>query len=183
MLFNVGDIIFNNAPGLSGPLCWICTVASASIGAVGTWLQVASAGSDSAKQTAFGSAPLTLFHAQYNFANDGGADSLITLKNNVTLPINAVIVNCFFNSTTALVGSGASVAFGTSAGSSATSLLAATAITSFTLNAFVHGVPTPQTASTFVKLTAAGQITMTPSAAVLTAGVIEVYGEYYVSST
>lgn len=182
-VFGVGDIILNDAPGTNGPLSWICTAASTAVGNPGTWMSAGDGIGGSAANAAFGNSNRRLFHAQYSFANDGGADALITPKNNVTLPINSVITNFWINATTAIVGAGASISIGTSAGSSAASLLGVTAITSFTLNAFVHGIPTPQTATSFVKLSAAGQITITPSTAALTAGVLELYGEFYVSST
>jgi hypothetical protein len=115
-------------------------------------------------------------HAQYNFANDGGAIGLITPKVNSTIPAKAIIVGTLFDATTAIVGAGASLAAGTSAGSSASALLAATAITSFALGDFVTGL------GTFiapVKLTAAGLITVTVSADALTAGVVEIDVFYF----
>lgn len=182
-VFGVGDIILNDAPGTNGPLSWICTAASTAVGNPGTWMSAGDGIGGSAANAAFGNSNRRLAHAQYSFANDGGTAGLITPKNNALLPINSVITNAWFNSTTAPVGTGATLAFGTSAGSSAASLLAALAITSFTLNAFVAGIPTPQTKSTFVKLSAAGSITMTIATANLTAGIIECYLEFYVSST
>jgi hypothetical protein len=119
-------------------------------------------------------------YARYNFAVDGGADSLITPAVNTVIPANAIVYGGFINATTAPVGSGASIAFGTSAGSSATSLKAATAITTFTIDSVVATVPV-WTAATAFKMTAAGSITMTPSAALLTAGVIEVFLFYVVA--
>lgn len=173
--FQQGDVIFNHTPGTSAVFAWICTVT----GTPGTWLPVSIA-----TNTQFGTSAQLIAHAQYNFANDGGADALITPVNNATIPVNAVITNVVINSTTAVTSGGsATISIGTSAGSSASSLLAATAYTSFSLNAFQRGVPSPQTANTWVKLTAAGQITLTPAVATLTAGVIEVYVFYYISST
>lgn len=134
--------------------------------------------------TNFGFVNAHVAHAQYNFANDGGAVGTITPVNNFTLPTNAVIMNVVINSTTAVTSAGAAtVAIGTTVGSSATSLLTATGKASFTSNAFVQGVPVPQTASTFVKLSASGQLQVTVGTAALTAGVIEVYVFYYTSST
>ena len=130
----------------------------------------------------FGSEPrLLMAHAQYNFATDGGADSLITPAVNSTIPINAVIVGSVFNSTTAVTSGGAAtIAAGTSAGSSASALLAATGKASFGANALVTGAAQ---FATPVKMSAAGQITITPAVATLTAGVIEIYVFYYISNT
>lgn len=137
-----------------------------------------------APNTNFGETGLRLAHAQYNFSLDGGAIGTITPVNNFTLPAKAVITNVSINSTTAVTSLGsATVAIGTTLGSSATSLLAATAKASLSANAFVQGVPVPQTASTFIKMSAAGQLQITVAVAALTAGVIEVYVWYYVSTT
>jgi hypothetical protein len=134
--------------------------------------------------TAFGLSAQRVCHAQYSFTNDGGAVGTITPLNNCTLPANAVITNVAINSTTAVTSGGsATVAVGTTAGSSATSLLAATAKASFTANAFVQAVPVPATASTWVKMSAQGQPNITVATAALTAGIIEIYVFYYVSST
>ena len=122
---------------------------------------------------------LRVARAKYNFAVDGGAISTITLADNATLPDNAVIVGATINPTTAAVGATATIAFGTSAGSSATSLLAATAVASFSLDALINGVPT---FAVPVKLTASGSITMTIAVAALTAGVIEVTLFYFVAA-
>jgi hypothetical protein len=142
--------------------------------------------SDAALQanTGFGSSPQRIAHAQYSFAVDGGAVGTITPAHNFSLPANAVITNVVINSTTAVTSGGsATVALGTTAGSTASAFVAATAKASFSINAFVQGVPVPQTSSTFVKMSAAGQLQVTVATAALTAGVIEVYVFYYVSGT
>jgi len=136
--------------------------------------------------TAAGLSALRVAHATYSFAVDGGgAPGLITPASNATIPINAVIYNCSINSTTAVLAAGgaATVSVGTSAGSSATSLLGATNKTSFTTNAFVQGTPVPQTASTWVKMTAAGSITLTSATNALTQGIVEIYVFYFESAS
>ena len=122
---------------------------------------------------------LRVARALYNFAVDGGATSTITLADNATLPDNAVIVGATINPTTAPVGATATISFGTLAGSSTTSLLAATAIASFTLDALINGVPT---FAVPLKLTASGSITITIAVAALTAGVIEISLLYFVAA-
>ena len=130
--------------------------------------------------TGAGDSVLRTARAIYSFATDGGAVSTITPVGTVALPDNAVIVAGTVNSTTACTSGGAAtVAVGTSAGSSTTALLAATAVASFSLDARINAVPT---FATPVKLTAAGNVTVTIAAAALTAGVIEVTLMYYVAN-
>lgn len=117
--------------------------------------------------------------AIYDFSVDGGAVSTITPKQTVTLPAKSVIVAGTVNSTTAVTSSGsATVAIGTSAGSSTTALLGATAKASLSSNALINAVPV---FATPVKLTAKGNITFTIGTAALTAGVIEATFWYYVA--
>lgn len=130
------------------------------------------AGAKFDKPSLFGIGLIRYVHVQYSFALDGGAISTITPKNTFQLPANAIPLRVIVNPTTAPVGAGASVSIGTSAGSSTTSLLAATAITSLTLDAVVVGVATP------FKTTASGNVTFTITGAALTAGVIEAWIEY-----
>jgi len=119
-------------------------------------------------------------HAVYNFSLDGGAIATINPKVSANLPKNAVIVGATINSTTAVTSAGAStMSVGTSAGSSATSILAATAKTSMSANALINGVPS---FATPVKLTAAGNITVTIGTATQTAGVVEIVCYYFVAN-
>lgn len=115
----------------------------------------------------------------YNFTVDGGAIATITPALSDFIPATAILVGATINSTTAPVGTGASVSIGTTAGSSTTSILAATAITSLTADALLPGVPTFAVPR---KMTALGQITFTITAAALTAGVIECFVYYVVAS-
>lgn len=121
--------------------------------------------------TGAGNSVLRVAKAVYSFAVDGGAVSTITPNATVSLPDNAVIVAATINSTTAVTSAGAAtVAVGTSAGSSTTSILGATAKASLSADAVLNGVPV---FATPVKLTAAGNVTFTVGTAALTAGVIE----------
>lgn len=116
----------------------------------------------------------------YSFANDGGAVSTIQPKVNVKLPKGAVIYGVTINSTTAVTSGGAAtIAIGTSAGSSTTSLLGATGFASFSANALINGVAT---FAAPVKLSAEGFVTLTVATAALTAGVIEVTVHFYVAA-
>jgi len=123
---------------------------------------------------------LQVAKAIYNFAVDGGAVSTITPKVTASLPANAVIVGGTINSTTALLSAGsATLAVGTSAGSSTTALLGATAKASLSLNALINAVPV---FAAPVKLSAAGNITVTIATAAATAGVVEVTLFYFVAN-
>jgi hypothetical protein len=116
-------------------------------------------------------------HATYSFAVDGGAISTITPVGTAALPNKAIITGVTINFSTAVTSAGsATVAVGTSAGSSTTSLLAATAKASCT--GLVAGVPT---LAAPIELTAAGNITVTIATAALTAGVAEIFVYYVVS--
>lgn len=118
------------------------------------------------------------FHAIFDFTVDGGLVSTITPAKTALIPANAIMVGGVVNVTVAVTSAGAAtVGIGTSAGSSTTALLAATAKTSLTVDALLALVPT---FAAPVKMTAAGSITFTVGTAVLTAGQIEVFVSAYV---
>jgi hypothetical protein len=124
----------------------------------------------------------------YNFAVDGGAIGAIIPSISDTIPANAIVWGGICNPTTAPVGAGATVAIGTSAGSSATSIMLATAITALTIDAVIEllginsqhagGPATDPTALVIhqapFKMTAAGKLQLTVASDALTAGVVEV---------
>ncbi len=135
-----------------------------------------------ALSSAFGLGVLRTARAKYDFSVDGGAVGLITPAINATIPANAVILGGILNPTTALTSGGsATIAAGTSAGSSASSLKAATAVASYSANALLPTVPV-FTAASAVKLSAAGQLTLTVATAALTAGVLEITVVYFVAA-
>lgn len=120
-------------------------------------------------------------HCTYDFSVDGGVQSTIAPANSDTIPDNAILLAATINSPTAVTSGGsATVAIGTSAGSSTTSIKGATAKTSYSVDALQNGVPV---FATPVKMTAAGQITFTIGTADLTAGVIEVWVLYVVAAS
>lgn len=121
----------------------------------------------------FGIGTMRVARAKYDFAVDGGAISVITLATNVTIPDNAIIWGGILNSTTAFIGAGATISFGTTAGSSANSIKNVEAVATFALDALIATIPVQTVGSAF-KMTAAGQITMQIVGFVLTAGVCEV---------
>lgn len=110
----------------------------------------------------------------YDFATDGGAQGLITPTNSPTIPAKAIILGGAIDITTTLTSGGsATIALGTSAGSSATALKAATAVATWAAGVTVPVVPV-FTAATYLKLTAAGRPTLTVATADLTAGKFDV---------
>ncbi len=171
--FRVGDIVLNTVPSIGSPSFWLCTTAGAT-GAAAVFSAMPDAGL--ALNTAAGISPIRVAHARYDFSVDGGAIATITPAFNATIPDNAIIMNAIINPTVALTSGGsATIAVGTSAGSSTTSIKGATAVASYSLEAMVQSVPVPQTASTWVKMSAAGQITITVATATLLTGVMDIF--------
>ncbi len=119
-----------------------------------------------------------MLHAKYSFAVDGGVVGPITPATNVTIPANFVIQNVALNSVGAVLATAGActVSVGLSAGGAgAAALVAATSKTSWTANAFVQGIPVPQTASSWIKMSASGTVTITIATNAVTAGIIEIY--------
>ena len=127
---------------------------------------------------------LKVAHARYDFAVHGGAISTITLSDpngRNMIPQNAIILGGTIDIITQLgSGGSATIAIGTSAGSSSSSIKGATAVASWTVGQLV-AVPI-FTAATYVKMTALGSLTATIATATLNAGVFEVHLLYVVSS-
>lgn len=118
----------------------------------------------------------------WEFGVDGGAVGLITPANSPTLPIKAIILGGVIDIVTTLTGGATStIALGTSAGSAANSLKAATAVATWAAGVTVPVVPV-FTAATFVKLTAAGKLTLTVAAEALTAGKFNVTVVYAIGN-
>jgi hypothetical protein len=119
---------------------------------------------------------LRVAHAIYSFAVDGGAIGLITPVSTALIPANALIWGGVVNPTTAVLSAGAlTMSVGTSAGSSAAALLAATAKASLSIDALLALVPT---LAAPIKMSAAGNITVTIAAAAGTAGIVEIFAFY-----
>lgn len=135
-------------------------------------------GPDGGPAPAAGLGMMGVAHAIYNFAVDGGVSC--TPAANATIPAGAILLGATVNPTTAPLAVGAAtVGVGTTAGSSATSILAATAKATLSIDALINGVPT---FAAPVKLTAAGKISVVIATGPLTAGVIEIF-VYYVLPT
>ncbi len=121
-------------------------------------------------------------HITYSFAVDGGTTPIVPASN-CTIPIRAVINNVSINSTTAIMG-GTSVAVGCTGGTGcgASALMAATVVGNLGTNVFGQSIPVPQTASTWVKTSAAATVSLVIVGGPLSAGVIELY-VYYIQSS
>lgn len=116
---------------------------------------------------------LRVSHARYDFAVDAGAQGLITLASSDVIPAGAIMLGGTINPTTALTSGGsATIAIGTSAGSAANSLKAATAVASYSLDALLNVVPV---FATPVKMTADGTITITVATADLLTGIMDIF--------
>jgi hypothetical protein len=125
--------------------------------------------------SAAGLGNLGVAHAVYSFATDGGASCTPAL--NATIPANAILIGATVNVPTAVTASGsATVGIGTTAGSTTTSILAATGKASLTIDALINGVPT---LAAPVKMSAAGQISVLIATGPLLTGIVEIF-VYYV---
>lgn len=106
----------------------------------------------------------------YDFAKHGGAIGSITVGPKL-IPAETIIWHANIRVITAPVGTNATIALHLL---SSEDVLAATAITSFTLDALLVGVPVPQTANTWLLCTAATQLTVVIATTALTAGKFQV---------
>jgi hypothetical protein len=105
----------------------------------------------------------------YDFAKHGGAISTITVGPKV-IPPQTIITSGIIRVVTAPVGASATVALHVS---SSEDIVAATAITSLTLDALLDVVPVG-TAATSILVTAASQLSVVIATTALTAGKIHV---------
>lgn len=112
------------------------------------------------------------FKAIYNFAVDGGVVGAITPAISDTIPAGALIFGGAVVATTSVTSGGSTtISIGTTAGSGAASILAATAKASFAAG---DSIALTATTAPFL-MSAAGQIDITVAVANLTAGVFEVF--------
>tara|TARA_R100000234_G_C4994521_1_gene177187 strand:+ start:1443 stop:1820 length:378 start_codon:yes stop_codon:yes gene_type:complete len=112
-------------------------------------------------------------HAKYDFAVDGGGTGTIVPSNSAIIPDNAVIVRCYSLVTTAMTSGGSATLALTAGG---VTLKAATA---FDNGAFDDEDVTEHTVTD--KTTSSTGIQFVIATAALTAGVVEVYVEYYLT--
>ena len=112
-------------------------------------------------------------HAKYDFAVDAGAVSTIVPANSAIIPDNAIIVRCYSVVTTAMTSGGSAALSLTTGG---VTLKAATA---FDNGAFDDEDVTAHTGT--AKTTSSTGIQFVIATAALTAGVVEVWVEYYLA--
>jgi hypothetical protein len=115
---------------------------------------------------------LKIARGRYDFAVDGGAVGDIDLTREAQIPANSIILGGFVEVDTAIVGSGASVAIKVEG---AGDIVAAAAVSGAPWSTTGRKSIVPVfTGATTVKTTAARKIQATVSAAVLTAGAMDV---------
>jgi hypothetical protein len=112
----------------------------------------------------------------YSFAVDGGAQATITPVNSPLLPIGAIILGGVIDiPVTIPVGVGASIGLGLGSGAQVASILAPAAISGVPWSTIgLKAIIPVFTAATAVKVAAATRLTLTISAANLTAGLFDV---------
>ena len=112
---------------------------------------------------------------EYDFSRDGGAIGDITLRGDA-IPDGAIVTDGKIHVSTALAGTNATVAMKLV---SSEDVKAATAITSFTLNAILDVVPVRTAATSIRNTTSGAKVVATVATAALTAGKFVVALEYY----
>lgn len=130
---------------------------------------------------------LNIARARYSFATDGGLVSNIIPADSDTIPKNAIVLGGIANPTTALTSGGsATISIGTSAGSGTASILALTAVASYSIDALIELMgQNSQAAAQKVpfKMSAAGQLQISVAVAALTAGILEILVWYVVATS
>jgi hypothetical protein len=179
---NFVNVQWNPSPGAIGYLLYRTTTSAAPVDpSTAIFIATSETGfKDDGSLATFTQNPridgIFTWKAIYNFATDGGAVGAIIPSISDIIPANAIIFGALINSPTAVTSGGAAtISIGTSAGSGAATILAATGKASFSIDAiqyFLAGTG-PFGAAAF-KMTAAGQINMTVAAAALTAGIVDI---------
>jgi hypothetical protein len=181
---NLVNVQWSAAPGAIGYFVYRSTTSTLpGYGATAIFIGTTETGfSDNGYYPTFTKTPkydgVYMWRAVYDFATDGGAEAAIIPSISDTIPANAILFGGVANSTIAVTSAGsATISIGTSAGSGAATILAATGKASFSLDAVLELLGTNSQGGTnkpSFKMTAAGQINITIGAAVLTAGRIEI---------
>jgi hypothetical protein len=179
------NVQWNPAPGAIGYLLFRTTTSTAPASlSTGIFIATSETGfKDDGSIATFTQTPrydgVYVWSAVYDFATDGGAVGAIIPAISDTIPKGAVLFGGFINSPTAVTSGGAAtISVGTSAGSGAATILAATGKASFSAEAVQEVLGTNSQAETnkpSFKMTAAGQINITVAAAALTAGIVEIF--------
>lgn len=181
---SIVNVQWNFAPGAIGFLVYRNTTGTTpASGATGIFIATAETGfKDDGSNPTFTQVPridgMYVWKALYDFATDGGATGALIPSISDTIPANAIVLGGIVNPVIAVLSGGsATISVGTSAGSGAATILAATGKASLTLDAVIEVLGTNSQAATnkpSFKMTAAGQINITIAAATVTAGRIEI---------
>ena len=113
-------------------------------------------------------------HAKYDFAVDGGAASTIVPDNSAIIPDNAVITNVYHSTTTALTSGGSATLALTTGGVTLNAAVAFDNADYADESVIANAVNDKTTSSTGIQFVIA--------TAALTAGVVDVYVQYYTSA-
>ena len=181
---NLVAVKWNPAPGAIGYLVYRSTSSTTPAdGATAIFIASSETGfSDNGTYPTFVNVPrydsIYMWRALYNAAVDSKAQGAVIPVLSDTIPKNAIVFGGVLNCPTAVTSSGsATVSVGTSAGSGAATILAATGKASLTANVVIELLGTNSQAATQkppFKMSAAGQINITIGTADLLAGVIEI---------
>ena len=113
-------------------------------------------------------------HAKYDFAVDAGAASTIVPANSAIIPDNAVITNVFHSTTTAITSGGSATLALTTGGVTLNAAVAFDNADYADESVIANAVNDKTTSSTGIQFVIA--------TAALTAGVVDVYVQYYTSA-
>lgn len=182
---------WNPAPGAIGYLVYRNTTGSTPVNA-GTGIFIATAETgfkDNGNFPTFAQVPrydgVYCARAIYNFAVDGGSHTVAIIPNlSDTIPLGALVYGGLAFGVTNLAGP-TNFEIGTSAGSGAATILAATAIASINAGLIIELIGNNSQAATNkvpFQMTAAGQIQITFTVANATAGCFEVFVFYLLPS-
>ena len=174
---NAGDVFFNNLGskiGFFGASPVVQPTAVTSLSLALSNLGLRAAGRAPAVTSSFGCA-----YGCYDYATDQHTAGTFAIAITTAIPANAVIVGGAIHVITqCAAGVGGTLAFGTSAGSSSTSLLAAAVYTTLVTDYIKTIVPT---FAAPLRMTAGGNINCTIGTATFTAGKVEIWLFYYIT--
>ena len=112
-------------------------------------------------------------HARYDFAVDAGAQGTIVPANSAIIPDNAIITNCYHITTTAMTSGGAATLALTAGGVTLNAAVAYNNADYADESVILNEINDKTTSSTGIQFVIAD--------ADLTAGVVDVYVEYYIA--
>ena len=127
--------------------------------------------------TTFGSAQVMVCHAQWNFANDGGAQTTITPVNGCTIPAPSMVIGAVVYNSTAAAGTSGTMSIGWGSSHAAIMTTGVGAVANLSGGVFMQTAIYPQgtaASPTYVHLTTPQAINFTIATTTFTAGVVDV---------